>query len=71
MGRAARRLFDHVAKQQQSAGLSFKEGTGMRIAQRVSTAIQLANSRAILKRLGQRMDSSPVLDLEAADNKMD
>lgn len=63
----ARRLFDHVARQQRSAGLNCKEGTGMRIAQRISTAIQLANSRAVLKRLGQCQFATPVLDLEAAD----
>ena len=63
----ARRLYDQIAKQQASAGLSCKEGLGMRIAQRISTAIHVANSRAILKRLWQGMPEPKVFDLEAAD----
>ena len=68
---AARRLFDHISRQQKSSGMSCKEGLGMRIAQRLSTAIQVANARAVFKRLGpMTTGASLVADLEAADFDM-
>ena len=65
---AALRVFGQIAKQQKSAGILCKEGVSLKIAQRLSTAIHMANSRAVLKRLSTGMPSAPtVLDLEAAD----
>ena len=67
-----RRIFDHIAKQHTAVGSFCKEGNSMRIAQRLSTAIHVANARAILKRMDQRADPGPDLwDLEAAEDGMD
>ena len=69
---AARRICGHIAKQQVSAGFTCKEGTSLRIAQRISTALQVANARAILKRLSQGAgECVDVFDLEAADAPTD
>ena len=65
---AAGRICEHISKQQISAGFSCKEGPSMRIAQRISTAIHLANARAIQRRLWQdETELTQAFDLEAAD----
>ena len=62
-----RRVLDFLAKQQSSAGDYCKEGTGLRLAQRLSTSLHRENARAILKRVGGlQRDSTPVItDLTA------
>ena len=65
----ALRIFDKIAKQQTSSGYRCQEGNSLRIAQRISTAIHMANSRAILKRLAMRSKCVPqIFDLAAADD---
>jgi len=59
---------DAIAKQQVSAGFRCREGNALRIAQRLSTAIQMANSRAVLKRLPQLGNGGiPIADLADVD----
>ena len=66
-GAAARRIYDNIAKQQTNSGMRCREGTSMRIAQRISTAIHMANSRAILTRLSPNNGTSHApLDLDPA-----
>ena len=48
----SRRVLDFIAKQQANVGDFCKEGTGVRLAQRLSTSLHRENSRAILKRVG-------------------
>ena len=61
------RIFDAISKRQASSGFRCREGNSLRIAQRVSTAIHMANSRAILKRLPSTSPRMRVPDLGAAD----
>ena len=64
----ALRILDAIAKQQVSAGFRCREGNALRIAQRLSTAIQMANSRAVLKRLPQLGNGGiPIADLADVD----
>ena len=66
-GAAARRIYDNIAKQQTNSGMRCREGTSMRIAQRISTAIHMANSRAILTRLSPNNGTSHApLDMDPA-----
>ena len=59
-------------QQQRNAGFTCKEGTSLRIAQRLSTAIHVANARAVLKRLSQQAPGRrEAFDLEAADSDSD
>ena len=46
-------MLSTIAKQQKTAGSHCKEGNSLRIAQRISTAIHMANARALLKRMPQ------------------
>ena len=64
---AARSVLDSIAKQQLASGGACKDGHSLRVAQRLSTAIHMATSRAILKRLWQADVEADVFDLEAAD----
>ena len=67
-GAAASRIYGSISKQQNSSGFRCKEGSIMRIAQRISSAIHMANSRAILKRLWpEESCGNEAIDLEAAD----
>ena len=66
--RESLRILDAFAKQQVSAGFRGREGNAFRIAQRLSTAIQMANSQAVLKRLPQPANGCvPIVDLADAD----
>ena len=50
--RPARLWMGFLASQQKTAGEWCREGTPIRMAQRISTTLQRANARAILRRLG-------------------
>ena len=64
----ALRIFAEIAKQQSSSGFRCREGNSLRIAQRLSTAIHMANARAILKRLPKLSKCGPqVFDLVVDD----
>ena len=71
-GTSVRRVFDSIASRHTASGCRSKEVAGLRIAQRISSAIHMANSRAILKRLWPRDVEGPsIIDLEAADATSD
>jgi hypothetical protein len=66
---AARRIFDFVAKQQQSVGEVGLQGASLKIAQRLSSTLHRENARAIFKRLAQQSPGTPqVYDLTWGDS---
>ena len=66
--KTALRILNHIANQQVAAGLQIRQGASTRIAQRVSTAIHMANARAVLKRLIRNGgEPNHTYDMEAAD----
>ena len=66
---SARRIFDFIAKQQSCAGSFCREGTALRLAQRISTSLHRENARATMKRLWQKAYEGPqVHDMSAEDS---
>ena len=61
------RIFDNIAKQQTSTGFRCREGNSIRIAQRLSTAIRMANLRAILKHLPAQVMGGHIFYFDVAD----
>jgi len=68
---ATRHVLEHIAKQQKTAGLFYKEGASLRLAQRISTALHMANSRAILKRLARAPNRPGFAELSAESDSED
>ena len=66
---AALRLYEHIANRQSCSGCKHHEGNGLRIAQRISCAIHMANARAILRRTQSppHVAEHATADLEAMD----
>ena len=68
-GRLARQTMGFVAHQQKIAAQWCREGSALRLAQRVSCTLQRESARAILRRLSSPalfVDSSPLGDVDSA-----
>ena len=66
-GSMLRQTVSFFACQQRAAGEWCREGTSARMAQRISTTLQRANARAILRRLSAPATAAEVgMDLEQA-----
>ena len=70
-GGPLRQVAGFLAAQQKTAGEWCREGTGARMAQRISTTLQRENARAILRRLSATALSPVEADLDIAHAEME